>query len=89
MLDEKARRLLVELARLASDRMFTLSDIEVVGAKLGMERWEQANALQQLVDAALVQVVDIGWQYSLHPVTAEYATNKLFQMDKIPPLHTN
>jgi len=74
VLDDKACRLLLELAMLAPKQEFTLSDVEAIGMKSSMERWEWEDALQRLVDASLVQMVEVGQRYRLHPAVAEYIT---------------
>jgi len=73
VLDDKARRLLLELAMLAPKQGFTLSDVEAIGMKLSMERWAWEDALQQLGDATMARVADDGEWSHLHPLVAEYA----------------
>ncbi len=74
VLDDKARGLLMELTKLVPGPMFTTTDLGTAGARWNMEQWEWEDALQQLVDAALVQMVGVGQRYRLHPAVAEYVT---------------
>ncbi len=76
VLDDKARGLLMELTKLVPGPMFTTTDLGTADARWNMEQWEWEDALQQLVDAAMVESVESGLRYHLHPMVSAYACAK-------------